>query len=257
MKEERCAGCRKAACDGCGLAGTKEINTIKKKQISFPRDFFPEEGEGLGIAFDVGSTTLAGTLWDLHSRRQLAAETELNPQTAYGADIISRLAFCQKGKEYKDKLQRLLAEALDRMARHMYLRRKEEASGQEITRVTAVGNTAMCEILAGCSLKGMLEAPFFPDYKGSIRVKGETLGFSFLGKADVIILPAIGGYVGSDALAVFTCVKAEASGGNILAVDIGTNGELLLLGKERSYAASAAAGPALEGAAAACGMRDT
>ncbi len=112
----------------------------------------------------------------------------------------------------------------------------------------------MCELLLGTSLEGLTRAPFHKEYVGSVRKKGSELGFSFLKDTEVVVLPAIEGYVGADALAVHTWVKHVDGRARVLAVDVGTNGEILLFGEERDYACSAAAGPALEGAAVEQGM---
>ena len=112
----------------------------------------------------------------------------------------------------------------------------------------------MCESLLGMSVEGLCRAPFHKDYQGCCSKKGEELGFSFLKAAEILVLPSIDGYVGADALSVYTWVKAMDGRKKILAVDIGTNGEVLLFGEDRDFACSAAAGPALEGAAVLQGM---
>lgn len=258
----RCAGCRKENCDGCSLNPGKRISSIKDKALSFPRNFKIEEGEGYGIAFDVGTTTVAGMLADLKSGEVLAAKTCVNPQRIAGSDVVSRIVYCREKEENRRRLQKLIAEKLDELAFELCREAAEEAQQNQdkaseaitVDRVTIVGNTVMCELLLGFDLKGLAKAPFHKEYCGSVTVKGSDLCFDYLGNAEVIVLPSVEGYVGADALAVYTYIRQEDPEENILAVDIGTNGEILLIGKEKTYACSTAAGPALEGASVTQGM---
>ena len=246
MKNKKCMGCRKESCDGCSLSPAVKIKTSKE---TVGEGFFLPEDEGLsglGIAFDVGTTTIAAMLWDLKERRQLAVRSSVNPQRAAGSDVISRIAYAGKSRENARHLQDLLVRKMDELARDM--------TQLPVSRVSVVGNTAMCEILLGLSLEGLSGAPFHKEYRGTAERRGSELGFSFLAGAQILVLPSIEGYVGADALAVYTWVRHQDGRSNVLAVDIGTNGEVLLLGQKNIYACSTAAGPALEGAAVRQGM---
>lgn len=260
--EKRCAGCRKENCDGCSLSPGKRISSIKDKTSLFPTNFRIKEREGYGIAFDVGTTTVAGMLADLRSGEILGARTCVNPQRTAGSDVVSRIVYCREKKENRKKLQRMTAQKLDGLARQLCsMAGKEERQTQGVPsetafadRVTVVGNTAMCELLLGFDLKGLAKAPFHKEYRGSVTVKGSDLSLDFLRNAEVTVLPAIEGYVGADALSVYTYIRQQDTRENILAVDIGTNSEIILIGKDKVYACSAAAGPALEGASVRQGM---
>ena len=241
----RCAGCRKENCNGCSLFN--RIQNPKDREVIFPEGFVQDPGQGYGIAFDVGTTTLAALLFDLANRCQLGALTGVNPGRFAGADVISRITFAADSEENRKRLQSTLIRKLDEMAEVL-------AEGKEISRVTVAGNTAMCESILGLGMKGLCRAPFHKEYQDCCRKKGETLGFSYLKKAEILVLPSIDGYVGADALSVYTWVKAMDGRKKVLAVDIGTNGEILLFGEGRDFACSAAAGPALEGAAVVQGM---
>lgn len=246
MKDKRCALCRKESCDGCSLSPAIRIKTSKEtaqEEFHLPED---EGMSGLGIAVDLGTTTIAAMLWDLGERKQLAVRSSVNPQRIAGSDVISRIAYARESGDNRERLQSLLVRKIDELARDM--------SELPADRVTVAGNTAMCELLLGLSLEGLSGAPFHKEYRGTAEREGKELGFSFLGGAQILVLPSIGGYVGSDALAVYTWVRRQDQRSNVLAVDIGTNGEILLFGKNMVYACSAAAGPALEGAAVRQGM---
>lgn len=247
MVRLKCAGCRKESYNGCSLY--KQINTGKNVASVFPADFIPDKGKGLGIAFDVGTTTIAGMLWDLEKGIQMEAGTQINSGRYAGSDVISRMTFVRERAGERERMQRLMAGMLDDMAREM----AEHYPG-EISRVVIAGNTVMCELLLLESLEGLVKAPFHKDYEGSRSCAGEELGFSYLRDAQILVLPAMEGFVGADALAVHHCIRHLDGRKNVLAVDIGTNGKILLFGKGQTYACSAAAGPALEGAAVFCGM---
>ncbi|MGN0377785.1 MAG: ASKHA domain-containing protein [Suilimivivens sp.] len=260
--KKKCAGCRKESCDGCSLNPGKRINSIKNNTALFPIDFSIGEQSGYGIAFDVGTTTVAGMLVNLRDGEIHASGTCVNPQRVAGSNVISRIVYCREREENRSRLQRLTIKKLDELAEELWEQAKEEGlpasekSGNALTvsKAAIVGNTVMCEILLGLDLKGLAKAPFHKEYEGSVKVKGSGLSFEYLKDTEITVLPSVEGYVGADALAVYTYVKDTDERKQILAVDIGTNGEILLLGKEKDYACSAAAGPALEGAAAFQGM---
>lgn len=274
--EKRCPGCKRESCDGCGIY--RKLNTNKQLMVQFPESFRAESGEGLGISFDVGTTTLAGMLWNMRDGALLDAETAANPQAVFGADVVSRIQAAVESREKLNRMQALLVKKLDEMAGIMWRRvqqreegnsadRSKSSTGEKgsaignVTKVTVVGNTAMCEIFMGMKPEGLSQAPFTQDYQGIRKMTGGTLGFQFLKETKIDVLPAIGGYVGADALAVCSYVNYQEQevyhrGENkILAVDIGTNGEILLWCNGKRYACSTAAGPALEGGAVSQGMR--
>lgn len=257
---QKCAGCQKSACDGCSLSAAAQITPDRKGAMFFPESFQAEKQKGYGIAFDVGTTTVAAMLWNLEKGCQLGVETSLNPQRIAGSDVISRIAFGRKSKANLQTLHDLIVRKLEHLAIRLCAQiQTKKSSGTDeqmplINRVAIAGNTAMCELLLNLPMEGLSKAPFHKEYSGSVIKEGKEFGFSFLGKAQVIVLPSIDGYAGADALAVYTFVRQKDKRKNILAVDIGTNGEILLIGSRASYACSAAAGPALEGAAVLQGM---
>ena len=281
MKKKLCAGCRKTSCDGCQLKQYQKLHTNKSAVLTDVMGNAERKEDGFGLVFDVGTTTVAGYLWDLQTGKCLCAQSCENPQRVAGSDVVSRLSFCmdEKGvyQEARQRtLQQMMVRTLDRVAEELLVSAEfrdevaeellasaeggdeellELAEHREVVkRVVIVGNTVMCSILAGKSLEGLARAPFHKPYEECIREKGAAFGFSGLSQAEVIILPAIESFVGADALAVYRYVKEKDDRRNLLLVDIGTNGEIILIGKETVYACSAAAGPALEGAAVAQGM---
>lgn len=250
--QRKCAGCRKTKCDGCSLSAGARVQSSKEQAVMFPQGFEAHPQKGLGIAFDVGTTTIAGSLWNLEDGQQLAVESGFNPQRYVGSDVVSRMVYSRRGKIQDREIRKMLVQAMDAMAERLVVAAKHQ--GENVINVTVAGNTAMGEILFGINLDGLIAAPFHKGYQGCVLKQGWELGFSFLKNAEIILLPAIEGFVGADALCVYTWVKKNDSGSNVLAVDIGTNGEIILIGEKDTYACSTAAGPALEGAAVSQGM---
>lgn len=250
--KKKCDGCRKSECDGCSLFTGVRIQSSKEQAVMFPLGFKVQPRKGLGIAFDVGTTTVAGVLWNLEDGRQLAVESGVNPQRYVGSDVVSRMVYSRRGRVQEQEIRKMLVKAMDEMAER--LMSAAERQGENVISVTVAGNTVMGEMLFGVDLEGLMAAPFHKGYQGCITRQGQELGFVFLKSTEIILLPAIEGFVGADALCVYTWVKKNDSGSNVLAVDIGTNGEMILIGEHDTYACSTAAGPALEGAAVSQGM---
>ncbi|MBN1864816.1 MAG: DUF4445 domain-containing protein [Victivallales bacterium] len=209
-----------------------------------------------GIAIDLGTTTLAAALVDLSTGRQLATRGTLNPQVRFGEDVLSRI--CAQG-ESSDNSSDLADCALD--ACNTLISGLAEESGiscGQILSAAVAGNTAMQSLLLGIPAKHMGQIPFAPPFSSTLRLKSADLGLDTHPDAEVVVFPVIGGFVGGDItagiLASGLC-GAEHSGEDILFVDVGTNGEIILKKGARLYAAAAAAGPAFEGAGITHGMR--
>ncbi len=265
MKKKICAGCRKPSCDGCRWNMKEKLHTNKTKTMGQLSELANGGKGDCGLVFDVGTTTVAGYLWNMQTGECICAESMANPQRKYGSDVVSRITYCldEKGmceEKQLQELQKMIVEALDHLAVNLDSSVSQTEEGLlrcNIRKVVVVGNTAMCSIVAGISVESLGKAPFKRPYSQSVRCKGSELGFVHLRETDIVILCAIDGYVGADALSVYHYVKEMDHTKNILAVDIGTNGEIILIGENKIYACSTAAGPALEGAAVTQGMCGT
>ena len=203
---------------------------------------------GLGIALDVGTTTLAAAIVDLGSGEVLRTASALNPQAAYGADVISRIQAVTERPETLAQMQSALLCRVRGMVREL-------AGDKTVTRMTVAGNPTMLHLFCGISPAGMGAYPFTPAFTDARILTGEELG---LPMESVTCLPSISAFVGGDVTAGMLQVDLTSSELPVLLLDIGTNGEsVLFTGKARDgklYAASAAAGPALEGAGISSGM---
>ena len=203
--------------------------------------------EGLGIALDVGTTTLAAALVDLADGKVLATTSALNPQASYGADVISRIDAILQRPETLAQMQGVLLERVRDMIAKL--------TSKPIARMIVAGNPTMLHIFCGISPAGMGAYPFTPAFTEAKTLSGAELG---LAVPSITCLPSISAFVGGDITAGMLHVDLTNSAQPALLLDIGTNGEsVLFTGTEhgaRLFATSAAAGPALEGAGISCGM---
>lgn len=210
-------------------------------------------GECFGIAFDLGSTTVVGYLMDLLTGEQLAVAAEMNPQMLYGDDLVSRISFATTQPDGAAVLRRAAVDALNRIVGSVA--QSAGVGADRIYKTTVVGNTCMTHLLLGIDVTSLGQSPYVPSVCSDIRATAEELGLDTVGQGKVVVLPNVAGFVGSDLVGVLLASSWEENGSTRLAVDIGTNGEMALQHQGRTYACSAAAGPAFEGAGISCGMR--
>lgn len=206
-----------------------------------------------GIAFDIGTTTIMGSLLDLHKAEVIAVAAETNPQNIYGADVISRINHASEGKENLKQLQEKVIEAANTIIKELL--KQTKVAKDRVYEIVAVGNTTMSHLFMGVDPTYLAPAPFIPAYSRALEVEASTLGLDINPAGRVIFLPNIAGYVGSDTLGVILATEMDKRTSKCAAIDIGTNGELVLAANGRLMACSTAAGPAFEGAQIKQGMR--
>ena len=215
----------------------------------------PKDKQCLGLAVDLGTTTIAGYLCDMKKGDILTSSATINPQRRYGDDVISRINFAGKGDNNLKKLQGLALDAISYLADSCL--KEVKASRDDLYGFTIAGNTTMEHILAGLDVSGLGRTPFKPATLSEIKLKTEDLGLDFTHGTGFTILPIIAAFVGGDTLACVLADKPYERDEMTLIVDLGTNGELVLGNKDGMWATSCATGPALEGAQLSCGMRAT
>ena len=206
----------------------------------------------LGVAVDIGTTTIVCYLLDLATGAELAHAAMLNPQVAHGDDVVSRIHHCVSVPDGLARLNLLVRGAIDDLVRRACA--QAEVASDCVARVTVVGNATMTHIFLGVSPKGLGLAPFAPIMQASVTASGAELGLGELPAATVTVLPNIAGFLGSDTVGVMVAAAPEPTETTLL-VDIGTNGEMVLYHDGKWYGCSAAAGPAFEGARISCGLR--
>jgi uncharacterized 2Fe-2S/4Fe-4S cluster protein (DUF4445 family) len=213
----------------------------------------PEKIEPLGMAVDLGTTKIAAYLMDLGSGRTLAARGFMNPQIAYGEDIVTRMAATLKKPEMTDRFQSLIVEALNTTMADMCRECQKETS--QIVNMVVVGNTAMHHLFLGLPVRQLGRAPYVPAVSLALEVKARELGLGCAAGAYVHLLPNIAGYVGADHVAMLLATGMQIKQGVVLAIDIGTNTEICLANHGNLCSLSTASGPAFEGAHIRYGMR--
>lgn len=204
----------------------------------------------MGMAVDIGTTTLAAYLIDLTSGDILASHAVLNPQKPLGDDVITRSDHARQGE--LPRLQLLVCQALADMATQMC--RQCGASEQSIYEVMVAGNTVMMHLLLGVTPEHIAQAPFTPAFTAPVQVRASHLGIEVNPAARLETLPCIAGYVGADTVAAMLACGMHNTDKKVLLIDIGTNGEIALAAGNRIYTCSTAAGPAFEGAHITCGL---
>ncbi|MEN6301455.1 MAG: ASKHA domain-containing protein [Armatimonadia bacterium] len=207
----------------------------------------------LGVAVDIGTTTVVAYLVDLVTGQHLGSGTAHNPQAQHGADVISRTEY---SKTTPDGLARLQREAVG-VVNQVVAQALEciDAGPERIHEMTVVGNTCMHHLFLGLDPRYIAEAPYIPVNSAPISVAPRELGVRMSCEGRIFCLPIVAGYVGADTIGVITATRLTDSPDPVIAVDIGTNGEVALWSGERLVCASCAAGPAFEGAQIEHGMR--
>ncbi|NOZ73364.1 MAG: DUF4445 domain-containing protein [Chloroflexi bacterium] len=205
----------------------------------------------LGLAIDLGSTTVAAFLTMLDTGEVCAGGAGLNQQTVFGADVISRLAAADNPED-AERLHKLALASINQAVDALKLSRRVK---ERIERVTIVGNVAMHHLLAKLPIDTLAVIPFQPYSRASIPHANGLMGGIFPDHVRVMLPPVIGGFVGSDALACLAYFGFDNPPGPIAAIDLGTNGEVMVTDGERILTASTAAGPAFEGVNISCGSR--
>ena len=206
-----------------------------------------------GLAVDIGTTSVVTTLMELESGEQLAAVSSLNPQAVFGADLMSRIAFAQFNPGNLRKLQTRIIGLLNQHIEQIV--RDSGVLAKWIYKVVIVGNTCMHHLLLGIDPSHVGLAPYAPVMRHALVLPARELFLKVNPEARVCLLPIVAGFVGADAVGVALATRIAETPDLRIAVDIGTNGEVLLGSRDRLWACSAPAGPALEGAQLRHGMR--
>lgn len=206
------------------------------------------------VVIDLGTTTVAGYLVNMNKKAVIANYSFSNLQKKYGADVISRINYTLENKGGLQKMSTLAAESIDEIIKKLIEISKIDY--KNIYLILTLGNTVMSHLLTNSNPKGIGRAPFTPVYTNLIKTVTKEIGISQTrDDCNFILLPNIGGYVGSDTVGVIISTDIDEMEGNWIAIDIGTNCELVLKSKDKLLTCSTAAGPAFEGACMSKGMR--
>jgi len=221
----------------------KEVIDIEPGQVA----------KGYGLAVDIGTTTVAGYLCDLTTGEVLATSAMMNPQVAYGEDVMSRISYAVKGKGGLKQMNRAIIKGLNQIAGRTAA--KAGIKRSDIIDMAVVGNTCMHHIFLNIDPQYLGKSPFSPGVHHSLDVKARDMGIKIAPCAYVHVLPIEAGFVGADNVGVLIAEEPYNQDEILLIIDIGTNGELILGNRNKLLSSSCATGPAFEGAEIKHGMR--
>ena len=207
----------------------------------------------LGVAIDLGTTTIVGSLVDMISGNILAIAARTNPQSMFGADVISRVNFSISEPGGLVKLQTTVIQTINEIIEELC--ESTDCKFREIYEMSLAGNTIMNHLFLGVNPQYIAEAPYIPAYRKKQKYMAEELGIAMLPRGPVSTLPNISGYVGGDITGFILASDLHKRDEITLGIDIGTNGEIVLGSKDRLICCSTAAGPAFEGGQIGSGMR--
>ena len=208
--------------------------------------------DAFAVALDIGTTTLVATLLDLGTGSEWAVASRLNPQTQFGDDVVSRIVHARQGPEGLRRLHESITTAVEEMLAELC--QQAGVAGNRIYEIVCAGNTTMQQLLCGVDCSPLGEVPFVPASQRGLVFRASEIGLHIHPRGIVYVLPVIGGFVGGDTVAGILATGLADAGEPTLFVDIGTNGEIVLMADGKLSAASTAAGPAFEGARISCGM---
>jgi uncharacterized 2Fe-2S/4Fe-4S cluster protein (DUF4445 family) len=213
----------------------------------------PPRSRMFGLAVDVGTTKLAAYLVDIENGRTVAQKGAVNPQIAYGEDVVSRISFANRDPAGQNVMQGKLIEAINLLAADLCA--EAGAVPQQIVDAVVVGNTVMHHLFAGLPVHQLGTAPFVPVVADALEIPAARTGLALSSGALVYLPPNIAGYVGADHVAMLLGSGIHQDARTVVAIDIGTNTEITLASRGRLVSCSCASGPAFEGAHIQHGMR--
>jgi len=217
-------------------------------------DLCPGRGEGLfGVAFDVGTTTVVCFLMDLMTGEKLSVKASMNPQIAFGDDVITRISYCRENADGLEKLRTSIVLCLNELVASATAEARIDPD--QIVEAVIVGNTAMHHLFVGLDPHYLSMAPYAPVLQELQDYKARDLGLKIGASAYVHLPPLKAGFVGSDTIACIVATGLHRSKIPTLLIDLGTNGEIVFGNKNKMLCCSTAAGPAFEGGHIRWGMR--
>ncbi len=213
----------------------------------------PPHTSALGLAVDIGTTKLAAYLVDLVSGETLASAGAMNPQIAFGEDVMGRIGHAISHPDGGEQLRAAIVQVLNGLSRDLCAQTRRQV--QDIADAVVVGNTAMHHLFLGLPVKQLGLAPYVAAESATLDLASCEIGLDLAPGAHVHLLPNIAGFVGADHVAMLLATGLPEQEGVVLGMDIGTNTEVSLVARGKHLACSVASGPAFEGAHIRYGMR--
>ncbi|EJO5346627.1 DUF4445 domain-containing protein [Clostridium botulinum] len=243
------------------LSVLKRVGEIEKsKEKEFCGVIYEEElidiihkyDKVLAVAVDIGTTGLSAYLLNLEDGQILNKISDLNPQTEYGGDVLSRITYCMENKDGVEVLSKCIRKKIDSMVEELIDKDYERKSVYEIV---IAANTTMLHLFIGVSPNTIAKAPYRSIFLDQLEIKAKDIGIEINKEGNVILIPSLSSYVGADIVAGIVAIDFQNKKHPAIFIDIGTNGELAAIYNGSMSASSTAAGPAFEGMNISCGSR--
>ncbi|HUW17972.1 MAG TPA: ASKHA domain-containing protein [Sedimentisphaerales bacterium] len=231
-----------------GIAGKTKVQPDIYQKYRKPDSTTPI----FGAAVDIGTTTVVARLFDMTDGRCAATEAGLNPQARFGDDVISRIGYAQTDEKLAE-LRKVIIDYINELIGRLC--RQASIDSNDIYEISVVGNTTMNHIFLKLPITQLGQAPYKAFSLDAHDCSADQLGLYINPAGNIHTVENIAGFVGADTTAVALATGIDSAEQITLAVDIGTNGEIVLAARDKLYAASCAAGPAFEGARISCGSR--
>jgi len=253
-KEEINSGVRLACCAKILGSGTLKVIDAAEEQGSRilegtsvkPVTEWSPDKKGLGVAVDLGTTTVVCYLLDLDRHKVAGIRSFLNPQVSYGDDVVSRIAASTLQPGALARMQEMLVEEMNKA--FSTLAEKAGTVPESLNEAVVAGNTVMEHIFLGISPESIGCSPYSPQFRTHPPVAASDLGLKMSPNGTVKVIPVVSGYVGGDIVAGIAAHDVDREVPLRLFIDIGTNNEIVIGNKEKMYCCATAAGPAFEGA---------
>ena len=207
-----------------------------------------------GVAIDIGTTTVVCSLVDMLTGEELGHASEINAQKFFGLDVLTRITYeIENPDDGREKLQKAIVGSINKMVKSICDR--HGLTQDQIYQVTVGANCTMMHMLMGVDARPIGKAPFAPVFARAKDVKASDIGLKAAPGARLYCLPSVSAYIGADIVAGAYVCDLKHPKGNVMFIDIGTNGEIVLAADGKLMSCSCAAGPALEGMNISSGMR--
>jgi uncharacterized 2Fe-2S/4Fe-4S cluster protein (DUF4445 family) len=227
--------------------------TFKEQETIIDLESGDTSKDNYGIAFDIGTTTIVGYLMNLNNGKTYSVSSTLNPQTAFGEDVVTRITYAKETPKGLETLNKLVIEALNKIIEKTS--KEAKVSISNVYEATIVGNSVMHHLFLGINPSYIGLSPYVPAIQTGLNVDSHSLGLSMARNGNTYVLPLIAGFVGADTVGVILSSEIDKEKELTLAIDIGTNGEIIIGNRDVLVTGSCAAGSALEGAHISNGMR--
>lgn len=207
-----------------------------------------------GVAIDIGTTTVVASLVDINSGEELCVESMINSQKQYGLDVLTRITYeVENEKDGIECLQYSIVNSINEMIENLC--NKANINRRNIYEIIVSANCTMMHMLLGIDAKPIGKSPFAPIFTSSKNILAKDIGILACDEARIYCIPSVSSYIGADIVAGAYVCELNKVDENVLFIDIGTNGEIVLVNRGKLLSCSCAAGPALEGMNISCGMR--